>query len=155
MVSADVTVANCLSQELGLAGRLHALLRDEEAALLNKDIDALQATTQDKARLAREFAQVRQQRLVALQQAGLPASDDSMSAWVRRQADTAVQQQWQELRRLASSSQELNRANGDLIQRLSVLNQAALSVLQAHRKTDLYGPSGHNTGPTSFRGVVA
>jgi len=155
MAPADASIAQNLSRELDLAGQLLVLLRAEESALVEKNIDALQATTHDKARLAREFALLRQQLLLALKQAGLPATDSSMNDWIGQQPDQAVQKNWQELLRLVASAQELNRANGALIQQLSVLNQAALSALQTPRRSDLYSPSGHNAGPTSLRGVIA
>ncbi len=154
MDATDAAIAQGLKQEHAIASRLLEALRQEEAALLANDADALSQAAHGKSQLIIEFISLHQQLLRQLGRAGLPAQDSSMAAWIGRQSDASALAQWRELLDFAQRAQELNRTNGLLIQRLSVRNQAALAALRGPGEATLYGQSGLSGSRHRFKTIL-
>ncbi|MEO1767589.1 flagella synthesis protein FlgN [Thiobacter aerophilum] len=126
---------------------LHALLREEQAALSTGDADGLMALAQRKsaqvAHLA-QLAEARNRQLVNL--TGQP-DQAGIAAWCDRfdPADrSGVRRLWHALLEVARAARALNEENGALIQARLQHNQQALAVLHgaAQDVAHAYGPDG-------------
>ena len=123
----------------GLAVHLHAgqdlmhafgeLLRAEQHALIDGDVDALAELAGGKASLVAESVRLAAERDRFLRAAGLPGGSRGIEAWVG--ANPGAGAAWAEYLVQARAARELNRTNGMLIAiRLGHTNQA-LAVLLA------------------------
>lgn len=154
-VGVDAAVLTALQQELETAQQLVLILENEGQALVANQIEAIEQATQVKSQLAVAMTTHRRERLQALQDAGFAASDTSMPLWLAQQTNTTSSTSWQNLLHLMAKVQETNRHNGLVLQALFVQNQAALSALRVHKKSDVYGPNGYKTTTSSFRSILA
>lgn len=144
-----------IRQELAALDRFIELLQQEQAALVNADVEALTTLSQQKLKHAEELNALGRQRLSQLQQAGFSGDAAGMDAWLSGQP-ASTQQQWQALVDKARNAQRLNQTNGKLIQTHLQHNQQALSVLMnAANQAGVYGPDGQsrNTLPGSGRTI--
>lgn len=121
-----------------------ALLKEEQAALQNGDIAALEAIVARKTPLAAELDDLAGRRRAALEAAGFTASREGAEAWLSASPDgPATRAAWKTLLAFAAEARELNRVNGELIElRLRNNTQALQTLLGAGPKEDLYGPDG-------------
>lgn len=121
------------------------LLKSEENALLQGDIDRLAALAQLKSDRLVELGQLAHQRNFHLLSQSLPADPSGMALWLQTNAAVAptARAAWERLLELAKTAQQLNQSNGAMIQQRLVNNQKALAVLQATANhASLYGPDG-------------
>ena len=116
-----------------------ALLTSEQQALLNNDTDSLLNLSESKTQAASQLMEMGSKRRAAL----LGNSKETMETWIAEHAP-ALQVQWNEIRKLAAQSQQLNSTNGELINSRMRNNQQALNVLYNSSKSaaGLYGPDG-------------
>ncbi|HYD79781.1 MAG TPA: flagellar protein FlgN [Paucimonas sp.] len=148
--------AATLNDEIAAAGNLVAVLRREQAVLIDADIETLPALTEEKAKLVAQIAVLANARYQALAAAGFPDEEAGMQAWVASPAASpAAGKAWNDLLAVVRSAKELNRTNGLLIGKHMSRNQAALNVLHGNRHANsLYGPNGQPTARTGSRGLV-
>jgi len=121
------------------------LLKSEENALLQGDIDRLAALAQLKSDRLVELSQLAHQRNSHLLSQSLTADPSGMALWLQANATVAptAREAWKRLLELAKTAQQLNQSNGAMIQQRLVNNQKALAVLQATANhASLYGPDG-------------
>jgi flagellar biosynthesis protein FlgN len=105
------------------------LLRAEQQALIDGNVDALAELGRGKANLLEESIRLAAARDDCLRDAGLPAGQPGMESWIA--AHPAARAAWGNFLDGARTARELNRANGTLIAiRLGHTNQA-LAVLLA------------------------
>lgn len=148
--------ADSLHEELEATHRLLQILKQEQARLVEADIDGLTALTEEKARIVARMSELARSRHSALAAAGFAAAEEGMQEWLRGpDATAAIGKCWKELLALAQSGKEVNRTNGLLIARHMTRNQTALTVLQgsAHGGT-FYGPDGQATSKPGGRSLV-
>jgi flagellar biosynthesis/type III secretory pathway chaperone len=128
-----------LGNELIALREFVALLNSEQQALLNNATDSLLNLSESKTLAANQLMEMGSRRRAAL----LGNSKDSMETWLAKHAP-ALQTQWNEIRKLAAQSQQLNSTNGELINSRMRNNQQALNVLYNSSKSaaNLYGPDG-------------
>jgi len=133
-----------LKAEITLINHLNEILKDEQSALVNNDIDAVENLLDQKAKLIKNLslsAQLRYQQLISY---GFEGNEVGMVAWLKKQV--AERAEWSVLQYALSISKELNRVNAMLVSKFLSRNQQSLALLQiggnqAH--TNIYGPNGH------------
>jgi flagella synthesis protein FlgN len=129
-----------------------ALLEREQGMLVENLGDQLLELSELKSTDALGLNALAQTRNTLLQKNIPQLSADSIQAWLETNSPegSAI---WQDILALAKRSQQLNRANGDLIQMKLRHNQQSLAVLSnAANKANLYGPDGQpNISPGSGR----
>lgn len=148
--------ADSLTEEQQAASRLLQVLKQEQALLIEANIDQLAALTEQKSKLVARMTELAGARHRALGSAGFDARESGMQAWLANTpASAAIAKSWNELLELARAAKELNRTNGVLINRQMTRNQETLSVLQGNRQGgNFYGPNGQSTTKTTTRGLV-
>jgi flagella synthesis protein FlgN len=138
------------------AAQLLKLLQQEQAQLIQNDIDRLMALTEEKASIVARMTTLANGRHRALGDAGFEPRESGMQAWLKSAPATkAISEAWAGLLTLAQSAKEINHNNGILINRHLSRNRNALNVLQGPPQGgNLYGPNGQSMSRTSTRGVV-
>lgn len=118
------------------------VLRREQAALVQGQVDQLPALAEEKngyCLTLDRFSRRRQQLLAA---AGLNASPANLAAWVQAQPDP-IRRTWQGLLSKAEEARSLNRQNGEIITSRMQTNQQSLTVLlEISNRAAVYGPDG-------------
>lgn len=148
--------AASLHEERTAAQTLLNLLRQEQVHLVDTDVNALSALTEEKARIAAHMSSLALKRHSMLSQAKFEASETGMQAWLNSAAATAADNEaWNALVTLVKEAKEQNRVNGLLIAQHMVRNQSALNILQGNSQGGtFYGPNGQSTTKIGSRGLV-
>jgi flagella synthesis protein FlgN len=154
MTEAQHGPATRLAQELESARELLECLQQEQAHLIRADIDALANCAERKTGLVGRMNGLAAARLQSLADAGHPATEAGMLAWLAQQQD-AVRGDWHALLALAASGKELNRTNGLLIHQHINRNQGGLQALRGGGQTAVYGRDGQQNVRTAGRSFVA
>lgn len=143
-----------IEAEADAVSRFVALLKQEQVALGNGDIDKLTGFTQEKSSVASELTSLANQRNSALSGLGLAADRPGIEAWFKQQPpDKRTLTAWSQIMTLAVEARELNRVNGELIRIRMQHNAAALEAMHgASRTLHLYGPDGQSA-PTVTRRI--
>jgi flagella synthesis protein FlgN len=131
-----------------------ALLEREQQMLVENLSDQLLELSEKKSADALGLNVLAQTRSASLQENVPELSVDSIQAWLGKHSPEGLAM-WQKTLALAKRSQQLNRANGELIQMKLRHNQQSLAVLSnAANKANLYGPDGQpNISPGSGRSL--
>jgi flagellar biosynthesis protein FlgN len=148
--------AVALASELEAANALLQLLKQEQAHLIEANVDGVSALTEEKSKLVARMGELALQRYRGLAAAGFQAGEAGMRDWLQTPAaSTQSNQTWNELLQIAATSKELNRTNGLLIGQYMARNQTALNILWGNRPGDtIYGPNGQATAQTNSRRFV-
>jgi flagella synthesis protein FlgN len=156
MHSSDTSPANSLNEEHKATRYLIQLLKQEQAQLIEADIEGLIALTEEKSKVVAQITELTKLRYQALAAAGFAPREAGMKAWLKDSAATATaNKSWTELLELARAAKELNRTNGLLINKHMLRNQTALNVLRGNAQdSNFYGPDGQSTAPTGTRNLV-
>lgn len=128
------------------------IIKQEQAQLLEANIEALKQLTEEKSKVVAQMSEFATQRDQALSAAGFTGKD--IQLWLGKIGANASKV-WEELMSLATSAKELNRINGMLINKHMTHNQSALQALHvAPQGGNLYGPTGQASAKTSSRRLV-
>ena len=150
------TPGSHLVQEVEAARLLLEVLKQEQAYLIEADVDALEQLTPQKSELVSRMSEFAITRHKALSEAGFPAEEASMEKWLNNIGNLQTERKaWDELVQTVKSARELNRTNGLLINKHMTRNQGALQILQHGQPTNTYGPDGQARLNTTGRGIVA
>lgn len=129
------------AEQTGLAGFV-ALLEREQSLLVENLSDQLLELSDKKTGSTLDLNRLAQKRLALLQENIPQLGLDTIHAWLEARSPECLPV-WQNILKLAKRSQQLNRANGELIQIKLRHNQQSLAVLSnAVNKANLYGPDG-------------
>ena len=150
----DISLHDFVGQQLQLTQQLLTTLESEELALVNNDVEALEAITPSKNQLVQVFLSARHKLLQHLQQQGIQPTDQNISAWFEAQPQRAGGNEMAQIKALQKAAKDINTTNGLLIQRLAARNQAGLSALRGQRASGVYGPNGQNGSMSNFRTSV-
>lgn len=128
-----------------------ALLGQEQALLLDGDVDALMALAGQKTQLYRRLQFTADERTRLLAAARLKPDAEVMRRIL--EGNPAALAQWQDTLDLASEAHALNALNGRLITQRMQHNQQALAVLlaAAEQPAATYGPDGQSRPHVSGR----
>ncbi|MFZ6689927.1 flagella synthesis protein FlgN [Undibacterium sp. SXout11W] len=153
----DIAIQQCLTEETEAMNALAALLKKEQLALSNGDIDTLNQTTASKSDLLRQIVDLEKIRGTHLGSLGFDTKPDGMQDYLSKYPETLTTAQlWKDLLTVSEQAKEDNRTNGLLINRRLSQNQIALSVLgHGNSAGALYGPSGQaSLGSANVKGSV-
>ena len=156
MHASGTSPARGLNSEHQAANTLLQLLKQEQAALVDADVERLTGLTKEKAMIASQMAQLAKQRHSLLAAAGFEATEIGMQAWLGSEHATSDDTSaWKELLAIVQSANEQNRVNGLLIGQHLVRNQAALNILQGNGENGaIYGPNGQSATKIGSRRLV-
>ena len=147
-----------LREEHKALADLVELMKAEQAHLVAADIEGLQQVTEQKAKIVAQVSEMAQKRHRALAIAGFDPKEENMQAWLAGINQANVGEAWDQLLHITRSAKELNRVNGMLINKHMMLNQNALSTLQApaqgNAPANFYGANGQTTNITTSRRLV-
>ncbi len=145
-----------LRDEHKAMGCLLDLIKQEQAQLIDANIDALKQLTEEKTKVVSHMSALAVQRDATLAAAGFQGTADTsaIKLWLSK-AGTPAEKLWDELLAMAASAKELNRVNGMLINKHMTHNQNTLNALHATPQgSNLYGPTGQSSTKTSSRRLV-
>lgn len=138
-------ISSSLSEELAAARALALLLEQEQAAIAEADLQAIEAFTEKKADLIRRLAQLAEQRRQALATRGFSQRNEGMEDWLRSDgrfgSDSAA---WHELRQIVEKARKLNQTNRGLIHMCFGYVERAITALQdaSTATPPIYSPDG-------------
>lgn len=144
-MAVDMTdLLRTLESEADAVSEFVRLLKLEQVALENGDINDLVGFTQDKTTVSNELTALANQRNTALAGLGLASDRTGIEDWLKgRPSDIRGRNAWARIVELATEARNLNNLNGTLIQIRMQHNAQALAALQgASRTLNLYGPDG-------------
>lgn len=131
------------------------LMKQEQACLIDANVEGIKQLTEQKTKLVQMAADLAKQRHAALEKAGFAAAEASMPAWLATIQKQDVVQAWEELLTITRNAKEINRLNGILINKQLANTQNALQALHTPTHgTNFYGPSGHSATPANTRRLV-
>lgn len=138
------TLQSAFDEEADALHTFLAILRREQQALTDGDIETLTALSEEKSAAFNQLAMLgdRRTRLTAGLQLAHGAGID---AWMAKRSPQAPERAaWARLLKLAGAARALNRQNGQLIASRMQHHQQALTVLLAAGGTPAatYGPDG-------------
>jgi flagellar biosynthesis/type III secretory pathway chaperone len=147
-----------LNKEVDMMRAFAQLLENEQAILVNNQIDQLETITPDKNRLLNEIFSLEKQRNQILIAQGYSGDLGGMTGFLSAHAEAKhVAASWNTLIEVSTKAQENNRTNGLLISRQMNKNQSALNILQHNNQAvSTYGSDGQSKlNTTSGRGIIA
>lgn len=152
-ISATQLLAAFKSESLALENFV-ALLKKEQAMLVENLTSQLIELSEQKTTLAISLSELAQARRALLQKHIPTLSLDSIGDWLKANYPEGLIV-WQKILASAKESQRLNQTNGELIQMKLRHNQQSLAVLSdAFNQANLYGPDGQaNFKPGSGRSL--
>jgi len=154
----DIAIQECITEEIEAMNALATLLRKEQSALANGDINTLNQTTIGKGDLLRKIAELEKARSTQLSALGFNSKPEGMQDYFNQiPATQTTAQLWKDLLTISEQAKEDNRTNGLLINRRLTQNQIALGVLgHGNGAASLYGPSGQaSIGSSTLKGSVS
>ena len=133
-----------LAEEVRAVEEFSALLKQEEAALVEANLDPLLALAERKGEFTARLNQLVEQRHTILKTGGFPAGKDGMAKWIAAlDKNGQAAKLWTRLLALASEASTQNGINGKLITLHFQHNQRALTALMsAANMATTYGADG-------------
>lgn len=135
-------VSAMFEQDRTLVKELLWLLSREQTSLINADIDAMEVLLDEKAQLLQAISASVQIRHNALAKLGFEPNENGMSAWVAKNATPEQVDAWREFQQVLTQAKEMNRLNGQLINKHFTRNHQFLQQLQGGQTTGVYGANG-------------
>jgi len=150
-----MNITTLFEQDAKLLNELLFLLSREQVSLINADIDSIESMLDEKGNLLQRINASVQVRYKALFKAGFEPNENGMAAWVRK--DTLPQQveAWQNFQKTLEQAKELNRLNGQLINKHFNRNQQFINHLHGAPSTGVYGPNGQTTSQSYSRPALS
>lgn len=139
--------AKLLGAEVAAVEQFIQVLQAEQQALTGAQTEKLLELARLKSEKAVQISQLGNRRSQYLSSQGFSSDRSGMEEWLSRHDPSGTGQTgraWKRLLDLAKEAQELNRANGIMIDAKLRHNQQALAILQsaARQVVDVYGPDG-------------
>lgn len=154
MQASGISPADGLVEELTAATSLLKVLEQEQACLVQGDVEGVSRLTGDKANIVARMTELARRRHRALGATGFAADESGMQNWLK-DSSTGATASWTALLDTAQKAKDLNRTNGLLIGQQMARNQAALNILQGNQQgSAIYGPNGQSAAQTSSRRLV-
>lgn len=137
----------CLQQEVIEMTLLADLLRLEELALIDGNVEKLSKLTQEKSKLLSHISKLEIERKSYLEKHGYSADANGMQDYFNKSLpEASTAEEWKKLLEVSEKAKESNRTNGILINRQFIRNQNALNILQQNSPAEaLYSASGQST----------
>lgn len=138
------SLESILTQEVHCSEHLLASLDAEGSALTQRDMDALQSTTQEKLQHTQRLEELEQQREALVTGLGFANDQDGMRRCLRSFSDhKALLDLWQQLLANIDRARNGNLANGGILESNRHYAEQTLRMLRGQSATPaLYDPSG-------------
>jgi flagella synthesis protein FlgN len=152
-----LTLHQCLQAEIIAMTSLADILRLEELALIDGNVEELGKLTQGKSKLISTLAKMEIERKDDLEKQGYSTDAKGMQDYFdKNPSEVSASSDWKKLLEVSEKAKESNRTNGLLINRQFIRNQNALNILQQKSPSEsMYGADGQSTSnSTSGRRVV-
>jgi flagella synthesis protein FlgN len=147
--------AATLAAEQQATIRLLDLLKTEQSHLIDANIDALNAVTEEKNLVVTTMSDLAARRYAALAATGFDAKETGMQDWLKTASDEGVVALWSGMIATAQAAKEINRTNGLLINKHMVHSQNALNILRGQTgSNNFYGPDGQTKNSVNSRNLV-
>jgi flagellar biosynthesis protein FlgN len=151
-----MSISNLFQQDVKLVDELMFLLSREQISLVDADINAIEDLLNEKGALIQRISASAKLRYQALAKSGYKANENGMQEWVESQPDTKQRMLWKDFQATLEQAKELNRLNGQLINKHFNRNQQILNQLQGKSvNTNRYGPNGQTSTTSYFRSSLA
>lgn len=154
-----MTSANHLSSQVSfekdaaLVSQLLNDLQSEQSALVSADLDAIEQMVDKRVELLQALGAAANSRYDALAAAGFEPNEQGMSAWLKKQSSTVLEQAWVSFQQKLVQAKELNRLNGILINKNFQRNQEKLDALNGKSAApQFYGKNGQTHRADTARG---
>lgn len=147
----------CLREEISAMTSLADLLRLEESALIDGNVEELGKLTQSKSKLLSQLSKLEIERKTCMEKQGYSANTKGMQDYFEKaKTEISAADDWKKLLEVSEKAKESNRTNGILINRQFIRNQNALNILQQNSPAEsMYGANGQSmTTSISGRRVV-
>lgn len=118
-----------IRKELDLTEQLVALLSDEEQALIRQNPTDIEQIAEKKSQLINAFLKLKGERTARFKFQQVPVEEKQIAKWITSQNQDNLTNLWERLIAKLSLAQEINRTNGMMIARLSMMNRSALQHL--------------------------
>jgi flagella synthesis protein FlgN len=142
-------------QDVQLVNKLLKVLSREQSSLVMTDIDAIEILIEEKSELLQLIDMTVKSRYEALAAKGFESNENGMVAWLKVQANPAINDLWQNFQKTLSQAKEMNRLNGMLINKHFNRNQQLLNHLQGNSSSgDVYAKNGQAKSLSSSRSAL-
>jgi flagella synthesis protein FlgN len=137
-----------IQNEKEQVSRLLALLKQEEAALVKRDVDGMEKAVAEKQLVIAELEKLAVERSNVLVVNGFSDDKQGFEGYLSsldEASSSTVQQQWEELQELLRTCQHQNQANGQILESSRRNTEKALSLLigrAGESDTRLYNEKG-------------
>ena len=147
-----MSISTFFEQDAKLVNDLVFLLSREQISLIEADIDAMEALLDEKSMLLQSINASVQVRYQALSNAGYEPNEDGMFAWIKNTDSVKLTLLWQDFQNTLEQAKELNRLNGQLINKHFNRNQQFLHQFKGGLANDsVYGRNGQTTSQNHTR----
>lgn len=142
-----------IDTEASLVHQLQSLLKEEQTALIDYNVDRVEQLVEDKAALLQSLAEATQKRYDHLKCNGFTPNEKGMANWLSQVQMLPVLDAWKNMHEALLACKELNRVNAMLVSKFMVRNQNTLKAFQnaaSKHPVHLYGANGHSLNSTSM-----
>lgn len=151
-----MSISSLFEQDFKLVNELTFLLSREQMSLINADIDAIESLLDEKNVLLQAINKSVQMRYKALSDAGYQPNENGMTSWVEERTAMQYKQLWKDFQSTLEQAKELNRLNGQLINKHFNRNQQFLQHLKGgSASAEVYGRNGHTSSQTYAKPSLA
>jgi flagella synthesis protein FlgN len=146
MIEISVSLQECIDNEIGLMSSLSDALKVEQSILMGGNVTQLADVTQIKSDILKAINAAEVTRNGLLKQSGFSTDVAGVKTWLAGLVEgSPLLLSWRKLIELTTTMNELNKANGGLINKHLSHTQTALGILQQNdQQGDLYGSNGQS-----------
>lgn len=138
-----------------LVCELVELLTREQKSLIANRIQEIEKVVALKTALLQKINHVAKNRYAALAERKFEANENGMLNWVVQQSNQVIKDNWDDFQKNLANAKELNRLNGELINRHYNRNRQMLANLRnAFQPNETYGKNGHTQTKSTKRNAL-
>lgn len=147
-----MSISTLFENDVKLVNELMFLLSREQISLIDMDIDAIEDLLDEKGVLLQKINASVQVRYQVLSNAGYEPNENGMTSWIESNAGIKHTLLWQDFQNTLTQAKELNRVNGQLINKHFNRNQQFLNELKGDFPNNgVYGPNGQTSSQSYKR----
>lgn len=142
-----------IDTEASLVHQLQTLLKEEQVALIDYDVDHVERIIENKGTILQALADATQKRYDHLKLNSFTPNEKGMANWLAQAQMLPVQTAWKNMYDALLVCKELNRVNAMLVSKFMVRNQNTLKALQnttSKQPVHLYGANGQSLNTSSL-----
>ena len=135
---------------------LIGLIQQEQASLVNANVEAIEPITKQKAGHIAKLADLANKRHLILATAHCQPDETGMQAWLDKNSAPEVQLAWGNLLSQVKVAKELNHTNSLLVNTHLARTRTALNTLRGGNQTgSVYSANGQTANSTKARAIVS